>query len=133
MWEKRAISADNDLGLYSIGVFQVLCVALSHVMIGLTTYELFKSEKVALFTAAACLFYWPLTAQSSFYMSEPSFLLLCLSAQYCYLRMLLRGGTMMCVVVGALCIGMACISKTQGLVFVVTLMMLAALRWDKKT
>ena len=118
---------DDPVNLYVLAIFQVVCVAASHVVIGLTAQELFKNERVSIFTAVASLCYWPLTGQTTFFMSEPIFMLLCLSAQYCFIKMCARGPTMVLVLLCAVCVGIASITKTQGLVFLISMLVLGVI------
>jgi hypothetical protein len=113
---------------YVLGMVQVLCVAASHVLIGATLHTLFGNRRLTIAAAVGSLAYWPLTGQLSFFMAEPIFMALCLGAQYCSVQIAFKSGGLASGVVGGLAIGMAVITKTQGLVFLIAAMIVLLAR-----
>ena len=115
----------GDAAPQIIGSVHVALIAASHVLLGLTCFELFRSGMVARLSSLLSLLYWPITAQSSFLMSEPAFLFCVIAGQYCFVRFMARPQSLLLVAAAGLLFGAATIMKSQGFVFVITAVLIS--------
>mgnify|MGYP003974916727 CR=1 FL=1 len=115
---------DDSVALKAISFLQVVAVGLSHVLAYLTARDLFGTERVARLASSLSVAYWPLTAQVSFYMAEPIFMLMLLGGQYLVVRSAQADSPKIALLAG-IAVGIAVSIKTQGLIVLIGLLIVS--------
>jgi hypothetical protein len=76
--------------LVAIAFSSAVLLAASNIILGLTAARLFRLRSLSILVSSAAAFYWPFATLGSFYLSEPLFIFLSLSAQFFFVSGLRR-------------------------------------------
>lgn len=105
-------------GVKVLAIVQSVFLASANVLTALTAKELFSSRFALIIAGALTMLYWPLAAQSSFFMAEPLFVFLAMLGQYLLVRGV-RSKLPQRLYLSGFVFGLATITKTQGLCFLI--------------
>ncbi len=110
-------------GVKALAIVQAAFLAAANVLTAVTARELLSTKFAFFLAGTLSVVYWPLTAQSSFFMAEPLFILLVMLGQYLLVRGI-RTKLPQLLYLSGLVLGLATITKTQGICFLLPAVMI---------